>query len=192
MIVEAILLGLAAGLVARWARRKFNRDLGPLDSSLDFRGLGLTGLAGLAFLALLRLTPGTWLEGYFGLLQGGLLILMGLGLAWGRPSPGKLILGLGLGLNGLVILINGKMPVDLARLADMGQEKRAGLIASGRVLTHKPLGGDRLAFLADRIAYKPLARDPVLMSLGDIMIALGLALCLVQLVLTFDKEGKDG
>ncbi|MDO5036900.1 MAG: DUF5317 family protein [Tissierellia bacterium] len=197
MIVEGILLGFLLGLGARLLFKKRPRRLGFFTGPVDLPGLWLSLLGGLVFLLVVNFIGyfpqelGQGLLRHFGLLHGILLFLMGIGFFIGGRAPGKVLAGLGFFMNGLVVLINGKMPVDLALLARLGQEEKAQLILENRVLTHGPMAGSRLGFLGDGLAYDPWWREALLMSPGDIFIGLGLMFMVFQMLVTWRKESEN-
>ncbi|HZQ29244.1 MAG TPA: DUF5317 family protein [Acidimicrobiales bacterium] len=87
------------------------------------------------------------------------------------------VLTVGLGLNALVVSINGGMPVrraalDAARLARPGE----AVVYSGKRHLEQP--GDRLPFLGD-IVPVPALRE--VLSFGDLVMAVGLAAALAWL-----------
>lgn len=108
-----------------------------------------------------------------------LVVSLLLALAWlaanGRLA-GRVLLGLGLAANALVIAVNGAMPVDLAAAS------RAG-VATGPLYgdpRHAVAGpGTRLPLLEDRIAL-PLPWQPQVLSAGDVLVAAGAALMVAQ------------
>lgn len=112
---------------------------------------------------------------------GGLVYVVSLGcallfLALNRHLPGLKLVLLGLALNFAVIAANGgQMPGDPAQLARAGLlEVTLQEIAQGRWSPFGLIGeGTRLAFLGD-VIFVPLPfRDPVIISVGDIVIVAG-------------------
>ena len=99
-------------------------------------------------------------------------------IAVNRNIPGLPIVGLGLGLNLLVMLVNGGfMPVTPEALAQAGLSHRAqGLSAGDHVLGAKdvllPRDNTRLWILSDIFAV-PLPVIRTVFSLGDLVLALG-------------------
>jgi Family of unknown function (DUF5317) len=91
-------------------------------------------------------------------------------LAGNLRTPGVLLLGLGLALNVVVIAANDAMPVS------PGAAETAGLSApttESASLKHERLNDDtRLPWLADVI---PVPRLKEILSIGDIVLALGMA-----------------
>jgi hypothetical protein len=96
--------------------------------------------------------------------------------------PGVGLMGLGLLLNGVVIALNGGMPVSAAA-ADRAGADWLQAVGDG---VHLPAGaGTRLAWLGDVVPVAdPLHREVV--SVGDVLVAAGVAL----LVVTGLLEGR--
>lgn len=104
-------------------------------------------------------------------------LLAGLFIWYNRRTAGFGLLGLGLFLNALVITLNGgHMPVDPEAMAAAGnlhileQELAAGLWSTFTLRTPQT----PLWFLGDVILLPMPFREPVIISVGDIAIALGL------------------
>lgn len=112
---------------------------------------------------------------YAAVLVASLLLALGW-LAANRRLAGRVLLGLGLAANALVIAVNGAMPVDLAAAS------RAG-VATGPLYgdpRHAVAGPDtRLPLLEDRIAL-PLPWQPQVLSVGDVLVAAGAGLLVAQ------------
>ncbi len=136
---------------------------------LRLRVPGLLWLALASQVALIALPgPRTWWR------VGLNLALYPLGLAfvwWNRRVPGMGLIGLGAACNLLAILANGGvMPASAAAVRAAGISVEPGLFANSAVLEHP-----RLLFLGDVIAVPwPPALANVL-SVGDVLIALGAA-----------------
>jgi|DewCreStandDraft_1066081.scaffolds.fasta_scaffold00172_9 hypothetical protein len=104
-------------------------------------------------------------------------LLAGLFIWYNRRTAGFELLGLGLFLNALVIVANGgHMPVDPGAMAAAGilhileRELAAGLWSTFTLRTPQT----PLWFLGDIILFPIPFREPVIISVGDIAIALGL------------------
>lgn len=112
---------------------------------------------------------------YAAVLVASLLLALGWLAANGRLA-GRVLVGLGLAANALVIAVNGAMPVDLVAA------NRAG-IATGPLYgdpRHTVAGpGTRLPLLEDRIAL-PLPWQPQVLSAGDVLVAAGAGLMVAQ------------
>lgn len=96
--------------------------------------------------------------------------------------PGMIIAGLGSLLNFISLLINeGKMPVDIDKLAQIGNEKALELIAKGESIAHTVMGDNPLNFLGDFLSTPKYYPFPKVFSIGDILLFLGIFLFLRKL-----------
>lgn len=103
-------------------------------------------------------------------------LLLLLAVIWmNRQNPALVLLGVGIFLNALAITVNGgKMPVSLDALESLGLPEYADMLRSGRVITHQPLTPEaRLAFLTDVIVFPRPYLSSKVISIGDIVLALG-------------------
>ncbi len=128
---------------------------------------------------LLRTTPFPGLPPTGSILYLCSLLLVVLFAWFNRRIVGISVIGLGLLLNAAVIGLNGgQMPVEVGQLAATGQleEMRAGE-SQGEWSTFAIMKPDtRLPFLGDRILMPMPFREPTILSLGDLVIALGIFL----------------
>lgn len=172
VLVAAVAVGVAAG--------------GPLGSGEEpVRGWPLLVLAVLAQAA-------GALFGIAGYQVGLLLsaVLAGLFLARNRRLPGVPLVALGLLLNALVVTANGAMPVSRYAAARAGVDFSAAAPASDA--RHEPADArTRLLLLGDVV---PLALPPrrEVVSLGDCLLAAGLALLVLRGVRPREKVGRAG
>ncbi|MDO5300998.1 MAG: DUF5317 family protein [Tissierellia bacterium] len=171
MILEGILVGAICGILLRLFHRQFYAHVA---LSVPWWSLGGAGL----FLFLLWVPVPHDLWPYLHSLS---LLVMGQGLFWGKFHPGKFFMALGFLANGLVVFLNKAMPVDLGKLSAFDPQG-AALISGGKVLTHRSLDAAVLPFLGDIIYYNGPFRPPVLMSGGDVLIAVGLGLIVTTLI----------
>ncbi len=112
---------------------------------------------------------------YFALIHVAVYAILGYALWANRSTPGIPVVMAGAGLNFLVIAVNGmRMPVSVGVLQWAGMPDQAAALEAGRALTHAVLGpGTRLWFLADVLAIpRPFFR-PAALSLGDILMLVG-------------------
>ncbi len=115
---------------------------------------------------------------------GGILYLCSLLLvvlfAWcNRRIVGVSVIGLGLLMNAAVIGLNGgQMPVDPGWLTSIGQlEDMRSSESQGEWSTFAVMKPEtRLAFLGDQIPMPMPFKEPTILSLGDLVIALGISL----------------
>lgn len=164
--VGALVLGLVSGgRLPAWSR-------------LGLRGVRWL-LAALALQLAAAFAPGLPGAARSGLLAGSFLLAL-LAVVANRRAPGALLLGLGLAANGLVIAVNGGMPVSLSAA------RRAGLALDAAALAADPrhtlLGaGTRLPWLADVVPF-PVPLLPEVVSVGDLLVAAGLGLAVLTVV----------
>ncbi len=93
-----------------------------------------------------------------------------------RHYKALIILGIGFGLNFLVIVVNqGFMPVDLSMAISQNYREGINALENNRIFGHKVLEVelDRLIILADWINIPPPYLWPKTISLGDIVIDIG-------------------
>lgn len=108
-------------------------------------------------------------------------------LASNRGLRGTGLVALGLGLNALVVLANGAMPVSLEASGRAGVSTQRLLLDGGR---HEAAGADtRLPWLGDVVPVRAPVR-PEVVSVGDLLVTAGLAQ-LVLLGLLGRQPGAD-
>jgi hypothetical protein len=168
IVVVLVLLALAAGLAAGYARGGRLRRLAadpPVRNRLILTALGIYVLGVLGGWLWAPLLP---------VLSALCWIVLGY-YAWlNRARPGALLVAVGLAVNGLVILINGGMPVSgdaAARAGVTGSPAAAdGMVAADDAVT--PWLGKLIP-----VAFPP---QPEVVSPGDIAIAAGCATALAM------------
>ena len=112
---------------------------------------------------------------YFAVIHVAVYVILGYALWTNRSTPGIPVVAVGAGLNFLVIAANGmRMPVSVGVLRWAGMPDQAASLEAGRALTHAVMGaGTRLWFLADVLAIpRPFFR-PAALSIGDLLMLLG-------------------
>jgi hypothetical protein len=102
-----------------------------------------------------------------------------------RSLPGAVIAAVGLGLNVLVISVNGAMPVSLhaARIAGISFSSFDNLGIKHEILT----SATKLPWIADIL---PVPHTQKIFSVGDVFLAAGLAVLAYSCALR-DPEGSD-
>lgn len=103
-------------------------------------------------------------------------ILLFAGIVSNRQHRSMGLVFLGSFLNFLVIFLNGgAMPVSVEALENAGLTSYAQIVSDGSMVTHQPLTSmTKLPFLADIIVLPAFYPLPKVMSVGDIIISLGL------------------
>ncbi len=140
--------------------------------------LGLAGAYLLLRFVVLRYPELSWAYE-----KGHIVFLFGIGtlLLLEEKNMGSMIAGLGLLANGLVILVNGKMPVAATALEKAGQGELLHILERGESLSHTLLDTQttKLFFLGDLFAIHLPVLGGIVISVGDILIALGCFLWIV-------------
>lgn len=175
VIAEALLIGLLLGLAAGGSLRGLQRErllgepllLGLLPLQVVWPGL--SGLAGLSC----RVSVALWVA-----MMGALSIVMFLN---GRRRWTLAIAGLGIAANVLVIGLNGAMPVSLRAVSETGLPRDASLARLQSDCLHEPLDDATvLAPLGDVLPVPGPAWQRGVLSIGDLLLALGLAAWVYQ------------
>lgn len=112
-------------------------------------------------------------------------VMLGLGFWFNRHYLGMCIMGIGMMLNAIVILSNGgKMPVDAYLLEGHVPGEIMEVLASGMDPAHSLITDTtNIAFLADIIKPPPVLRYlNLVVSIGDLFIALGILVLIVELL----------
>lgn len=152
LVIPSFLLAVAIG----YARGGRLATLGLLR--LRWQGLAIVGLA----LQILLWPGGSWPLIY---LYASFVILSVFAIANIRTTGVSLIL-IGIALNFAVIALNEGMPVSRAAVVNSGQASSLQQLADDGGAKHHLAGpGDRLRFLGDVIAIRPLEQA---ISLGDV------------------------
>lgn len=109
------------------------------------------------------------------------LLFICLGIFINYELPGFKLIGLGLFANLLVIFLNGKMPVDSASLISINKPQKYFIISQGLSLSHGIFENPKLRILSDIIALKPPYPNPRVISIGDIIISIGIIIYVYNL-----------
>ncbi len=177
--VTLVLLSLAVGVEIGYARG--GRLAGLLRLPLRRNRLLLTALA-LSVLGVL----GGWLwEPLLGVLSSLSWLMVAL-YAWvNRAVPGVALVAVGLAANGLVLLLNGAVPVSTDAAARAGADPTVLVGPSGR----EPIGPETLLPWLGKTVPVAFPPRPEVVSPGDVAVAAGLALA-VGLGMTRTAGGR--
>lgn len=116
------------------------------------------------------------------------LILIIICLIINYKIRGSLIVALGVFLNLLPIIFNKKMPVDINAIYKTGNEKIINILINNNSLSHGIFADPKLLFLTDKIYYNNHILMPKVISIGDIILSVGLVIIII-----FSLEGgRDG
>ena len=110
------------------------------------------------------------------------LLLISLSFFSNYKNLGLLICGLGTFLNALPVMANGKMPVSPSALMKIDNERLIKVIYMGASLSHGVFDNPKLYFLSDIIPLNRLLGPSKVISIGDILIAIGLYFALIIIV----------
>ncbi|MHB0885339.1 MAG: DUF5317 domain-containing protein [Bacillota bacterium] len=130
---------------------------------------------------------------HFALIHVAVYVILGYALWANRTTPGMPVVAVGSGLNFLVIAANGmRMPVSVDILRWAGMPDQVASLEAGRALTHAVLGpGTRLWFLSDVLAIpRPFFR-PSALSLGDLLMLVGVFLIIQAAMLRPSAKAGD-
>lgn len=110
------------------------------------------------------------------------LLLISLSFFSNYKNLGLLICGLGTFLNALPVMANGKMPVAASALMKLDNERVIKVIYMGASLSHGVFDNPKLYLLSDFIYLKRFIGPSKVISIGDILIAIGLYFALIIIV----------
>lgn len=106
-------------------------------------------------------------------MMAGLLAVLGMNV---RSRPVLGIAAVGIALNALVIALNGAMPVSLQATSEIGTPRSETLVELEQDYLHEPIREDtRLSVLCDVIAVPGPEWQRGVISLGDVLLTVGLA-----------------
>ncbi|MGO1579985.1 MAG: DUF5317 domain-containing protein [Peptoniphilaceae bacterium] len=174
MIIEAIIIGL---IIVKYLNKNF-------DSIYDFKLKGMVPLSlGVFILILLniftRINFGVatifFIKNYY-IIHIMSLLIMSLALFLNYKNLGIVFIALGMFLNTIPIILNGKMPVSLKALEKIDNKKILEIIKSGNSLSHGIFSKAKAYFLSDIIAITKPYPMPKVISIGDIIISVGIIL----------------
>ncbi|EFI42210.1 DUF5317 domain-containing protein [Peptoniphilus sp. oral taxon 386] len=113
---------------------------------------------------------------YFHIISFAVLII---GLLFNYDNFGIILISIGLILNLVPIILNGKMPVDYEALLLTNNNRLIDIISKGRSLSHIVLDNPKARILSDIIAITSPYPMPKVISIGDILISVGLICSLI-------------
>lgn len=188
MIVECILLGIIGGFFLSKRKRTCLENL-------NFSGLWISFIGAMVFYLSLNLSLrsnssfGDFLLKNFFFIHPIALFLMGGGMFMGKKHVGKFLVGFGFIFNGIAVLLNQKMPVSAKALNKISDFETLRLLKENRVLTHTLMNNTKGNILGDIIAYKPIIGKAKVMSIGDVVIALGIAVIIASYISLMSRRG---
>lgn len=172
VVIPIAVLALLAGLVAGGSLRTFEHV------RVHWWGAALAGL-------LLQAAPiAREHELAIAALAGSYSLLMAFALI-NRRLPGAWLVMVGLGMNLVVVVPNGGMPVSASAVHEAGGPTSAGIATD--LKHHEMSGGDALSFLGDVIPVpSPIG---IVLSPGDVLLYVGVAWFL--LAITLGRSGEN-
>lgn len=102
------------------------------------------------------------------------LALIFISLLFNLRVKGVKLIAIGVCLNTIPILLNGKMPVNLDALKKIDNDWLYYVISNNLSLSHGVFENPKCYFLSDIFAFKPRFMTASVISLGDLIICLGL------------------
>ncbi|WBW49246.1 DUF5317 family protein [Peptoniphilus equinus] len=174
-----IIIALITGLIV--AKIKYHADFSRFNyGGMTLLIVGVVLQVVLTVMTQVYIHPLTeWIIRHYTLWHSLTLVLLTVSViqAWRQSkNVGYGSIALGLGLNTLVVLTNGKMMVSSEALSRLEPVKRA-IIAEGRSLTHGTAQTIRFEVLAD-IFYLPFPFSTII-SIGDVIISVGIVITLI-------------
>lgn len=180
MIIEAIILSL---ILIKFTKGDY-KNLRTFDIS-DIRGKK-TLLIGIFLILIANICTSTNIRGisdfcvrnyyYIHILS---ILSIAIGLFLNRKNPGLLIMSVGFILNLISIVINKKMPVSREALMRTKNHNMIYLLNNGYSLSHGLFKNPKLKILSDIIPLPPPYYNPKVISIGDILITLGVVIAIV-------------
>lgn len=181
MILEAIIIALISMIFIR------EKDLNNL---IDFKFKRFyLAFIGIFIMIFINFVTGSYFSNltdffvkYFKFFHILSLLLISLSFFSNYENKGLLICGIGSFLNALPVMANGKMPVSSTALMKITNERIIKIIYMGASLSHGVFDNPKLYFLSDIIYLKRFIGPSKLISIGDILIAVGLYFALIIIV----------
>lgn len=181
MILEAIIIALISMIFIR------EKDLNNL---IDFKFKRFyLAFIGIFIMIFINFVTGSYFSNltdffvkYFKFFHILSLLLISLSFFSNYENKGLLICGIGSFLNALPVMANGKMPVSSTALMKITNERIIKIIYMGASLSHGVFENPKLYFLSDIIYLKRFIGPSKLISIGDILISVGLYFALIIIV----------
>lgn len=176
MILECILVGLIFGFFISKKKRAYfpHLELSELWISVLGAGLFLMALYGPKYLPN---SLGSFIYENFSIFHWLGLFGMALGFLLPKFHPGKILVGIGFLMNGLAVFSNGKMPVSMNALLKIQDSKTIQILLQNQAMTHEILDENtNMQFLCDIIPFQSPLSGSKVMSLGDVLLALGVGI----------------
>ncbi len=110
------------------------------------------------------------------------LSLLVISLLSNKDNLGFLIMGIGVLLNIIPIIFNKKMPVSFEALMKTENQRAIDIIVNNNSLSHGIFENPKFYFLSDIIPITKLIGESVVISIGDIVISIGLIIALIKII----------
>lgn len=107
------------------------------------------------------------------------ILSIAIGLILNYKNPGLLIMSVGFFLNLIPIVVNKKMPVSKEALTKISDYNMINLLNNRYSLSHGFFENPKFRILSDIIPLPPPYYNPKVISVGDILITLGIVIAIV-------------
>ena len=107
------------------------------------------------------------------------ILAIGISLTSNYKNYGLLLCGIGTFFNALPVIFNGKMPVSVSALMKTNNERIIKLIYMGGSSSHGVFDSPKFYFLSDIIPLHRFIGNSKVISVGDILISLGLFFAII-------------
>lgn len=110
------------------------------------------------------------------------LVLICIPLFTNPSNKGFVIMGTGVLLNTIPVIFNKKMPVSIDALFKTDNQRVIDILLHNNSLSHGIFENPKFFFLSDIIPFPKLIGSSVVISVGDILISIGLIVALVNII----------
>lgn len=110
------------------------------------------------------------------------IFLIGISLISNYKNFGFIITSIGIFLNIIPIIFNGKMPVSIKALHNIGNYRVIDILLNNRSLSHGIFEDPKFYFLSDIIPLNKIIGSSTIISIGDIFISIGLIVAVILIV----------